>query len=271
MTQSLADIDTRPASQLRKPVWLALVDRGSWLLSPVLVLVLWALVASRGTFSPQLLVSPGDVARAFDDLWHSGELLENLRFSLSRLGIGFALGASSGVLFGVALALSRTVEAYFGPLFQTLRQIPTIALIPMFILLFGVEETFKVLIVTKAVFFPVALATSEGIKGCANRYFDVARVYRLPLRSLIKDVVFPAAAPTIVTGLRVALTRAWMVLVASELLAADSGLGQMIEMGRQMMRIDVVMVGVIVIGAIGFALDYGLRLLEKRLFRWQNT
>ena len=83
------------------------------------------------------------------------------------------------------------------------------------------------------------------------------------------EVIFPAAAPPILTGLRVALSRAWMVLVAAELLAADSGLGQMIEMSRQMMRIDSVMVGVVVIGLIGFALDYGFRLLEKRLLRWK--
>jgi sulfonate transport system permease protein len=140
----------------------------------------------------------------------------------------------------------------------------------MFILVFGVEETFKILIVCKAVFFPVALATSEGIKAIPRSYFEVASVCRLPLPSLIMDVAFPAAAPTILTGLRIALSRAWMVLVAAELLAADSGLGQMIEMSRQMMRIDVVMVGVVVIGLVGFILDYSLRLFEIHLFRWKT-
>ncbi|MOA53220.1 putative aliphatic sulfonates transport permease protein SsuC [compost metagenome] len=92
----------------------------------------------------------------------------------------------------------------------------------------------------------------------------------MPLYSLILDVALPAAAPSIVTGLRIALSRGWMVLVAAELLAADSGLGQMIEMNRQMMRIDVVMVGVVVTGLVGFSLDYGFRLLEKRLFRYKT-
>lgn len=244
--------------------------RLTWLLSPALVLLAWTLVAGSGRYSEQLLVPPAYVWEAFKDLLHSGELLDHIRFSLSRLASGFAIGAGAGLLFGIALALSRTVDAYCSPLFHTVRQIPSIALIPMFILAFGVEETFKILIVTKAVFFPVALATSEGIKAIPRSYFEVARVYRLPLRDLILDVAFPAAAPPILTGLRIGLSRAWMVLVAAELLAADSGLGQMIEMSRQMMRIDIVMVGVVVIGLVGFALDYGFRLLEKRLFRWKT-
>ncbi len=242
----------------------------TWLVSPLLVLLAWTLVAQSGRYSEQLLVPPAVVWDTFNDLLRSGELLEHIHFSLSRLGIGFACGASAGLMFGVLLSLSKTVEVYCSPLFHTVRQIPSIALIPMFILAFGVEETFKVLIVTKAVFFPVALATSEGIKAIPRSYFEVGKIYRLPLRYLIADIVFPAAAPPILTGIRIGLSRAWMVLVAAELLAADSGLGQMIEMARQMMRIDIVMVGVGVIGVIGFILDYGFRLLEKRLFRWKT-
>lgn len=245
--------------------------RLSWFASPLAVLLVWALVANAGLFPAQLLVPPQHVWEAFIDLLGSGELREHLQNSLSRLAIGFTIGAGAGLLFGTAMALSKSVEAYCSPLFHTLRQIPSIALIPMFILLFGVEETFKILIVTKAAFFPVALATSEGVKGIPRSHFEVAEVYRLPLFSLLKDVAFPAAAPPIVTGLRISLSRAWMVLVAAELLAADTGLGQMIEMSRQMMRIDIVMVGVVVTGLIDFILDYGFRLLEKHLFRWKPT
>ena len=253
----------------KRRAWLRLGPL-SWLVSPLLVLLAWAWLAQSGRYSEQLLVPPAVVWDTFKDLLRSGELWEHIQFSLSRLGIGFACGAGAGLAFGVVLALSKTVEVYCSPLFHTVRQIPSIALIPMFILAFGVEETFKVLIVTKAVFFPVALATSEGIKAIPRSYFEVGRIYRLPLRHLLLDIAFPAAAPPILTGIRIGLNRAWMVLVAAELLAADSGLGQMIEMARQMMRIDIVMVGVVVIGVIGFTLDYGFRLLEKRLFRWKT-
>lgn len=246
-------------------------DRLSWFASPLLLLLAWFVTARAGWFPPQLLVPPAEVWASFQDLLASGELREHVVNSLSRLAIGFSIGTVGGLLFGTAMALSKTVEAYCAPLFHTLRQVPSIALIPMFILFFGVEETFKILIVTKAAFFPVALAASEGVKGIPRGYFEVASVYRLPLWSLLRDVAFPAAAPPIVTGLRISLSRAWMVLVAAELLAADSGLGQMIELSRQMLRIDIVMVGVVVTGAIGFILDFAFRLLEKRLLRWRPT
>ncbi|MCL6693405.1 sulfonate transport system permease protein [Pseudomonas citronellolis] len=239
------------------------------LVSPLALLAAWVLLADSGRFPSQLLVPPREVWQAFVELASSGELREHLDSSLSRLALGFLIGAGGGLAFGTAMALSPNVEAYCGPLFHTLRQVPSIALIPMFILFFGVEETFKILIVTKATFFPVALATCEGVRGIPRSYFEVAQVYRLPLPTLLAEVAFPAAAPPILTGLRIGLSRAWMVLVAAELLAADSGLGQMIEMSRQMLRIDVVMVGVLVTGVIGFVLDYGFRLLERRVLRWK--
>ena len=242
----------------------------TWLISPLALLALWALVADAGLFPRQLLIPPLHVLQAFEELLQSGELQEHLGGSLSRLGLGFCFGAVGGLAFGVLMALSKQVEAYCGPLFHCLRQIPSIALIPMFVLFFGIEETFKIVIVAKAAFFPVALAASEGVKAIPRSYFEVADVYRLSWPTLVREVAFPAAAPPIITGLRISLTRAWVVLVAAELLAADSGLGQMIEMGRQMLRIDVVMVGVLVTGVIGFSLDFVFRLLERRLFRWQS-
>lgn len=242
----------------------------TWLISPLALLALWAAVANAGLFPSNLLIPPQEVWLSFTELLASGELQEHLAGSLSRLALGFVVGALAGLAFGTALALSKTVEAYCAPLFHTLRQIPSIALIPMFVLLFGVDETFKVVIVAKTAFFPVALATCEGVRAIPRSHFEVAAVYRLGWPTLVGRIALPAALPAIVTGIRVALTRAWVVLVACELLAADSGLGQMIEMGRQMLRIDVVMVGVVVTGVIGFTLDYGLRRVERRFTAWQS-
>ncbi|QXI31338.1 ABC transporter permease [Pseudomonas vanderleydeniana] len=246
-----------------------LLESLTWLISPLALLLLWALVADAGFFPRNLLVPPARVLQSFEELLASGELLEHLHDSLSRLTLGFGIGALAGLAFGIVMALSKRVQAYCGPLFHTLRQIPSIALIPMFVLLFGIDETFKIVIVAKTAFFPVALAASEGIKAIPRSYFEVADVYRLRWPTFVREIALPAAAPSIITGFRIALTRAWVVLVATELLAADSGLGQMIEMSRQMLRIDVVMVGVLITGVIGFALDYSFRQLEQRLFRWQ--
>ncbi|KAF1030421.1 MAG: putative aliphatic sulfonates transport permease protein SsuC [Pseudomonas sp.] len=242
----------------------------TWLISPLALLAVWALVAHLGVFPRNLLVAPVQVLHTFESLLASGELREHLGNSLTRLGLGFAIGSLAGLAFGVLMALSNSVQVYCGPLFHALRQIPSLALIPMFVLLFGIDETFKIIIVAKTAFFPVALAASEGVKGIPRGYFEVADVYRLRWSTLVWRIALPAAAPPIITGFRISLTRAWVVLVATELLAADSGLGQMIEMARQMLRIDVVMVGVVVTGLIGFALDASFRVLERRLLRWQT-
>ncbi|MDR1463215.1 MAG: ABC transporter permease [Azoarcus sp.] len=172
--------------------------------------------------------------------------------------------------FGVAMALSEIIEKLFSPLFNAVRQVPSIAFIPVFILMLGVDETFKIVIVAKAAFFPVALAAFNAVKEIPQAFIEVARAYRLPFRHMVTKLILPSTIPPMFTGMRISLTRAWIVLVAAELLAADSGLGQMMEMGRQMFRIDIVMAGVMLTGAVGFSLDRGCQLVENCLARWKT-
>lgn len=240
-----------------------------FLVSPVLLLLAWTWACQSGVFPEQILVSPQRVWEAGAELWASGELQLHLQQSLQRLALGFWIGALLGTAFGILMALSRTVENACSPLFNAIRQVPTVAFIPMLILVFGVEETFKIVVVAKAAFFPIALASHDAVKGIPATYFEVARAYRLPTRLLVWRIILPSTIPPVLTGFRISLGRSWMVLVAAELLAADSGIGQMMEMGRQMFRIDIVMVGVFVTGLIGFFLDRGFRGLESRLVRWK--
>jgi sulfonate transport system permease protein len=244
-------------------------DKALLWVSPLLLLLVWEWVCRAGVFPEQILVSPRDVLAAFAELRDSGELQMHLQFSLSRLLTGFITGSLIGLGFGVLMGLSKTVENCCSPFFNVVRQVPSVAFIPMLILLFGVDETFKVIIVAKAAFFPVALAAYDAVKGIPRSHFEVARVYRLPVVTMVKRIILPATIPPILTGFRLSLSRSWMVLVAAELLAADSGIGQMMEMGRQMFRLDVVMVGVVLTGVIGFALDRGVKLLEHQLVRWR--
>ena len=239
------------------------------LLSPLAIFLLWAWACDRGIFPEQLLVSPARVLDAFVELFESGEVQTHFHNSIYRLGIGFSLGATLGLAFGILMALSRTVENLCLPFFNAIRQVPSIAFIPMLILLFGVEETFKIIIVAKAAFFPVALASYDAVKGIPKSYFEVAQVYRLPAFTLVRQIILPATVPPILTGFRLSLSRSWMVLVAAELLAADSGIGQMMEMGRQMFRIDIVMVGVVITGVVGYTLDRSFKLVEGRLVKWR--
>jgi len=241
-------------------------------LTPLVILVAaWQAASSAGLFPPQVLVPPVEVANTLAELVSNGELARHLGQSLVRLAAGFSIGAAAGLLFGAAIALSRWTEALFAPLFLALRQVPVLAFLPLLVLFLGIEETLKIVIVAVAAFFPVALATFDGVRGVPRGWFEVARLYRTPLVPFLARILLPATLPPVLTGLRIALTRAWLVLVAAELLAADSGLGQMMEMGRQLFRIDVVLAGVIVSGLVGFVLDRGAKQIERRATRWRTA
>jgi len=254
---------------LTRLVRIPLLPRLVRLLPLLVLLVVWKAVTDAHWYPPELLVPPSEVWAALLELIETGELQNHLQVSLHRLGIGMALGCGFGVLFGVVMALSRTVETYTAPLFHVIRQVPSIALIPVLILIFGIGETFKILIVIKAAFFPVALATYTAVQGIPRPFFEVARVYQLPRAVLFRRIVLPATIPPIITGVRLALGRSWGTLVAAELLAAEAGIGQMMEFARQMFRIDVVMVGVLITGLIGFGFDRSFKWLEARLLRWR--
>jgi sulfonate transport system permease protein len=258
-------VDAPPARSL-----LRRISPGA-LLAPVALLALWQIACLAGLFPAQVLVPPSEVARTLMDMSASGELQRHVGDSLRRLLIGFGLGAFAGLAFGTLIALSRLAEAALSPLFLALWQVPVIAFVPMAVLFLGIDEPFKIVVVAIAAFFPVALATFDAIRGVPKAWFDVARVYRTRLPDLVWRILLPATVPAVLTGLRIALTRAWIVLVAAELLAADSGIGQMMEMGRQMFQLDVVLAGVVVSGLIGFLLDRGARAVERRATRWRTA
>jgi sulfonate transport system permease protein len=237
---------------------------------PLLVLVLWWALANSGRFAEQIIVPPREIWAALHELIASGELWLHLQGSFGRLGSGFALGSIAGLIAGVLMAVSRHVEAAVAPIFNAVRQVPSIAFIPMLILIFGIGETFKLLIVAKAAFFAIALATFDGVRNVSVRHLEVAHLFKLGPIARVRYVLAPAALPELLTGIRLGLGRAWGVLVAAELLAADIGIGQMMEAGRQMFRLDVVFVGVIISGAIGYGLDRGLQAAQVRLAPWRT-
>lgn len=240
-----------------------------WLLAqllPTLIIIAgWSALSLSGLFPSQIVVPPQTLWRTFLQLWASGQLPADLEGSLGRLAVGYSIGAAAGVALGAIMGLSSQGRAFLMPSFHVLRQLPTIALIPAFIMLFGVGETVKIILVAKATALPVALATFEGIRGIPRVYFDIGKIFRVGRAALLTKVVAPAVIPSAITGMRVALSRSWMVLVGAELMIADSGLGQMMEWGRQAFRIDMVLVGVVLTGLIGFVLDKGFRAGQRAL------
>jgi sulfonate transport system permease protein len=261
---------TAPALAARPVPRLRLKAIPGWV-SPLLFLTLWWAVAKAAMFPPTILVPPSAVIAAFVDLLGSGELAMHLQATFGRLAFGFGSGLVAALAFGCAVAMSRRFEAYTSATFTAIRTVPSIAFIPILILVFGIDETFKVLVVAKSTFFPVALATAEAVRGIPKRYLEVAQIYQLPTAYRLRRVILPAALPPIVNGIRLGLGRSWGVLVAAELIASENGLGQMMEFGRQMFQLDVVMLGVVIAGLVGFSLDKVLRRFETRLARWKDA
>jgi len=239
------------------------------LLSPFILIGVWQLVVELHLFPTNILVPPAEVFQTFLSLLDDGELLENIGASAARVIAGFAAGAGAGLAVGMAMGIYPALERTFGLLLTILRQVPFIAWAPLLIVLFGVGESFKIIVIANAAFFPVALSTLDGVRSVPRHLKDVAALFRFDRLTLIRQLVLPAALPSILTGIRLALSRSWMIVVGAELFAASSGIGHMMDWARQMFQIDVVMVGVIVTGVVGFALDQLLRRVELHFSSWK--
>ena len=248
-------------------------DLGDWLLAwplPLAVLALWALAAHFEWIAPQVLPSPEAVALSFKESLLSGELWTNLQISLIRVLVGFVVGLAGGLAIGVAMGLSPTVKDYLYPLFKAFAQVPVLGWLPLLMLLVGIDEALKIILISKAALVPIALNTYKGIQNVPTRFIEVGKVLGFTRRQMLARVVFPAALAPIWNGIRYGFTHAWLALVVVELLASSEGLGFMIVYGRQLFQLDVVLAAVVVVGAVGYALDKGLAAIETRLLGWRK-
>ncbi|OXJ10247.1 ABC transporter permease [Burkholderia sp. HI2500] len=249
----------------------AAVKRWSWRLAPwllpALLFALWSIGSARGWIAPQILPPPERVFDALKDLATSGDLVRHTLISLQRVLVGFAAGTLLGFATGVALGLSRTLEAYVLPSFNALVQIPVLGWLPFLLLLVGVGEPLKYLLIAHAALVPVTLSTLQGFRQTPPALDEVASVFGYTRRQRIVHVVLPAAIPTLATGVRLAFTKSWLALVVVELVASSEGLGYLIVYGRQLFQLDLVMAAVIVVGAVGLLINRLLDALEARLRR----
>ena len=200
---------------------------------------------------------------------HSGDLVRNTGISLLRVAEGFTAGSVIGLLLGIAMGLSPKTEDYVKPLFTAFAQVPTLGWIPFLMLLVGIGEPLKVLVIAKAAFVPVTLNTLSGIRSVPPMYAEVGALFRFSRWQLLRKVVLPATVPPIFAGLRYGLTHAWNALVAVELLASAEGLGYLLVWSRQMFWLDTMMVAMLIIGIVGFTLDRIMGAVEARLQRWR--
>jgi sulfonate transport system permease protein len=254
---------------IRASAWPSIPPAVIGLVFPLALLALWSVSARFGWLPQQILPAPAEVWSALLDLARSGDLARNTGISLLRVVEGFAAGSVVGLLLGIAMGLSPKTEDAVKPLFTAFAQVPTLGWIPFLMLLVGIGEPLKILVIAKAAFVPVALNTLAGIRAVPPIYAEVGALFRFNRRQLLRNVVLPAAVPPIFTGLRYGLTHAWNALVAVELLASAEGLGYLLVWGRQMFWLDTMMGAMLIIGVIGFALDRIMAMLEARLQRWR--
>ena len=263
-------LSSAPAPRARGPRWRPPLQ---WLWAwpfPLAVLLLWHLSSVWGWAPEQVLPPPAVVFRTFADMAASGELWSNLQISLVRVFTGFGLGLVAGLSLGSAMGLSPTVRAYVFPLFKAISQVPVIGWLPLLMLLVGIDEGLKFLLIAKATLVPVTINTCQGIQSVPNRFIEVARVYGFTRWQMLTRVVFPAATAPIWNGVRYGLTHAWLALVVVELLASSEGIGFLIVYGRQLFQLDVVLAAVLAVGIVGFAIDKLLSLTEAWLLRWRK-
>ncbi|ABQ28033.1 ABC transporter permease [Geotalea uraniireducens] len=256
---------------MRFPEGLQLHKKALGLIVPVLLLIAWEIVTRKELFSSLLLIPPQIVAQTFKDLIASGELINHLLASFARVFAGFLIGSLAGILLGAALGLSKRIEEYIGPTFHTVRQVPLYAWFPMLVLWFGIGEKSKVLFIAVAPFYIMALYTLEGIRGVPREYLEVGKVFEYGRLGLLRKFVLPSALPSIATGLRISLSFAWMAVVGAEILAASVGIGYMMNWGRQIFQNDIVFVGIITVGILGFIMDYLAGLVEAYFLRWRSS
>lgn len=214
--------------------------------------------------------SPLAVARALRDLAGRGVLWSYALDSLARVGAGYLLALLSGVPLGLWMGTSRAAAAAWNPVAQILRPISPLAWIPVAIVLFGLGDGAAVFLIFLASLFPIALATQNGVAAVEPMLLAAGRNFGLPRAALWRRIILPAALPRILAGLRIALGIAWLVVVAAEMLAVDSGLGYLVIDSRNAgKRYDLVLAAIVTIGVIGLALDLAARALERlRPVRW---
>lgn len=237
---------------------------------PLALLAIWYLAARYEWVPPQVLPAPDAVLQTLEELYRSGELWSNLQVSAPRVLGGFGVGLFGGLALGAAMGLSPRFRDYVYPTFKAFSQVPVLGWLPLLMLLVGIDEALKIILIAKAALVPIAINTCKGIENVPARYLEVARVLKLTRWQTLSRVVFPAAAAPVWNGVRYGLTHAWLALVVVELLASSEGLGYMIVYGRQLFQLDMVIAAVIVVGVVGFTLDKALAIAEQAVLRWRK-
>jgi sulfonate transport system permease protein len=238
------------------------------LLLPCSLLAAWSLVARYELVAPQILPGPAIVWATAIDLLASGQLRSELLVSLMRLSAGLLIGGAAGLAAGIGMGLSRTAEAYLAPTLRAMWLVPALGWLPFFMLVFGIGEELKIVLIAKACFLPMMVNSFDGVRAMPRKHQEVARMLNLGRLDTLRFVVVPAILPAVLTGFRLALSKGWQVLVLVEMIASAAGIGYLMTWGRKSFQLDVVLVTMLIIGITGWLLDRIALVVQQRATPW---
>ena len=238
------------------------------------LLLLWFAVTNLGLIKPLFLPSPQAVFQQFieyvNGTANDKPLWQHFAASVLRVSVAFWLAFVTAVPVGIAMGMSRVARGIFDPPIEFYRPLPPLAYLPLIIIWFGIDETPKVLLIYLACFAPLALAARSGMKGAAQEQINAAYSMGANYRQVILHVILPSALPEILVGMRIAIGFGWTTLVAAEMVAANVGLGQMVLNASNFLRTDIVIMGIVVIGAVAYLFDLLMRWVERKLVPWKG-
>jgi NitT/TauT family transport system permease protein len=252
-----------PASKLR--------ERLLYLASPIGLLVVWEILLWLGLGDRRFVPAPSDIAVRFWELALNGELAVHTTVTLWRVFAGFVIGAVPAIAIGLLMAMFRPARIFFDPLIAALMPIPKVALMPLLLLAFGFGDASKIALVATAVFFPVIVNTYAGAAHIDRIYWDVAKNYGASTWVMFTRVVFFGALPLIFAGLKIALAVSFVVLVAAEFVASKTGIGYLIWNSWELLQVDYMFVGIVVIGFLGLISAVVFQEIERKLIPWKDV
>lgn len=257
-----------PPSRPTRPLRQRLGQRTLPWAVPVAIVVAWQFASAAGWLSSRVLPEPLAVLGAFWRLASSGELAHHVAVSTGRALAGLAVGGGLGLVLGLLTGTFRVAETLLDSTFQMVRNIPALALIPLVILWFGIDESAKLFLVSVGVFFPIYLNTYHGIRSVDAGLIEMARSYGLRGWALYRQVILPGALPSILVGLRFSLGLMWVLLIVAETISAQAGIGYLTMNAREFLQTDVVLVGILLYALLGKLADVLARALERGWLRW---
>jgi sulfonate transport system permease protein len=241
-----------------------------WII-PTTLMIIWQALSSLGILSSRVLPSPIEIAISAYELTLNGQLISDVWISLKRVFWGFIIGGGIGFFFGLMNGLSKLSESLIDSSIQMIRNIPHLALLPLVILWFGIEEESKIFLVALGTFFPIYINTFHGIRNVDTSLVEMAKVYELTGSSLFWNVILPASLPSILVGVRFALGTAWVTLIVAETIAANSGIGYMAMNAREFMQLDIVLLSIILYALLGKFSDVIAKIIEKKSLKWNPS